>query len=189
MVAKFDECELKCGDCGLPFEVTILVGWRDGLLGKLVKEYKYHGVRAIAEVLADMLARAILQDLRKAEVDEEKIVIVPLPTIGRHVRVRGLDHTLLLARKLVRITGWKYEQILGRATDTVQVGASEAVRQEQAKKTYVALRQVEPDKIYVLLDDVWTTGASMLAAEKVMRDAGAQRTWGAVLVAGKDDET
>ncbi len=31
------------------------------------------------------------------------------------------------------------------------------------------------EKLYLLVDDVWTTGATMLAAEKVLREAGRRR--------------
>lgn len=173
--------DYNCEDCQLPLDALFVGGWREGVLAKLVKEYKYQAVRAAGEVLVEILDKVIPE----LPVDT---IVVPLPTIGRHVRERGLDHTLLLAKKLARSRGWKYQQILRRAEDTVQVGTKAAERQEQAKRAYEAARMVDNEVTYLLLDDVWTTGASMLAAVDRLRQAGAKSVMGAVLVVGRDQQ-
>ena len=72
---------------------------------------------------------------------------------------------------------WHTEKILIRAHDSVQVGTTESIRRIQAKKAY----QINPkavinqDTTYLLLDDVWTTGASMKAAHKILTRAGAKK--------------
>lgn len=145
---------------------------------KLVEEYKYQAVLAMGDVLAEILDAAIPRDA-------PEMVIVPLPTIGKHVRERGLDHTLRLAKKLARRRHWKVERLLVRRKDTVQVGAKAAERQQQAEQAYEALGKVDAEKRYLLLDDVWTTGASALAAEKALRAAGARQIAMVVAVTGK----
>ncbi len=172
---------MRCGECDSPFLGTWIGGWRSGVLAKIVKEFKYHGVRACGNVLVDIIEDAIPSEMLR----DEKIVVVPLPTIGKHVRERGLDHTMILAKKLARRRGWSCKRIIGRATDTVQVGAKVAERQKQAESTYVITGKIESEASYILLDDVWTTGATMLNAARVMREAGAERLFAAVLVVGK----
>lgn len=159
-------------------------GWREGALMKMVEEYKYRSVWAMGDALADILDAALPNHESKGWRGEE-IVVVPLPTIGRHVRERGLDHTLRLARKLARRRGWKCKQLLVRAVDTVQVGAKASEREEQARKAYAVRDELDAKKIYVLLDDVWTTGASMRAAAEVMKVTGAERVVGVVVAAGR----
>ena len=61
-----------------------------------------------------------------------------------------------------------------RAKDTVQVGADEETRKKQAHEAYAA-RNVNKNRRYVLVDDVWTTGSSMLAACETMQKAGVRR--------------
>lgn len=124
---------------------------------RLIEIYKYYSVRAAAEVLAEALCDVIDGDY----------TLVPLPTISRHVRERGFDHIGLICKKM----GMPVERALVRQKNTVQVGASMEERREQAKEAY-ALRGVEPCKKYLLVDDVWTTGSSMLAAARLMREAG-----------------
>lgn len=103
--------------------------------------------------------------------------LVPLPTIARHVRERGFDHIGLVAKR----TGQPVSRVLVRNKNTVQVGASRELRCEQAKEAYRAVN-VNPDMNYLLLDDVWTTGSSMMAAMQKLREAGAKKI-GIVVIA------
>lgn len=179
---KLDNDEkYSCRDCNMGFEGIFVGGWREGALAKLVAEYKYQSVRAAGRVLAEIMNQAIPADFGEGD----EVVVVPLPTIGKHVRQRGLDHTLALAKRLARLRGWKVERVLKRAADTVQVGVSAAERQEQAERAYEACGRVDSRQKYLLLDDVWTTGASARAALKVMREAGAEKVGMVVIEVGK----
>jgi len=170
--------EKYCEGCDSLFEKCWVVGWREGALGKLIKDFKYQSVRAAGAVLAELLNEALPENWGE-------MVVVPLPTIGRHVRERGLDHTKILGRRLAKLRGWKCEAVLARATDTVQVGTKAAERKKQAANTYEVVKAVEAGKKYLLLDDVWTTGATMQAAAKRMKEAGAEEVYGVVLAVSK----
>lgn len=86
------------------------------------------------------------------------------------------------------------ERILERRNKTVQVGASGEKRRKQASEAYGVTRRwlkrsgdrLNPNLTYLLVDDVWTTGASMEAAINVMKAAGAKKIVGAVILAAKD---
>jgi len=107
----------------------------------------------------------------------DDFVLAPLPTIARHVRERGFDHVGLIAKKMKMPVA----RVLVRNKNTVQVGASREARKRQAGEAYRAL-EVDPDEKYLLLDDVWTTGSSMMAAMQKMREAGAKKI-GIVVIA------
>lgn len=182
--AKKDDAvwrDYVCEDCALPFAAVFVCGWREGVLAKLIKDYKYKSVRAASEVLVEVLDAA-MPEL------PQNTVVVPLPTVGKHVRERGIDHTLVLVRKLAKRRGWRCEQRLVRAADTVQVGTKAAERQEQAKRAYMAAGEADNGANYLLLDDIWTTGASLLAAAEVLREAGAKQLMAVVLAVGRDRE-
>ncbi len=155
----------KCETADLPPFYTI--GARDGLLKHLIHDYKYNSVRSLGKTFAELLNHA-LPEVPNA-------IIVPLPTIPRHIRERGFDHTKLIAKHLARIRHYKIETMLKRSRNIVQVGADRHTRLEQAKNAYYIdpKAKIEPTTTYILFDDVWTTGASMKAAIKELRDAGA----------------
>lgn len=119
-----------------------------------------------------------------------KIILVPLPTIQKHIRERGFDHTLrlcfelenFLQKRLAKL-GMKveYEDLLVRKNKTVQVGKEKKERMKQVEKAY-GIREgikIESKTLYVLVDDVTTTGASLTAAKKILQ---ANLVWAAVLM-------
>ena len=152
------------------------VGARSGLLDEIIHEYKYDSVRAFKKPLAEMLSSRL-------PLFPKDTIIVPLPTIPSHIRERGLDHTYLIAKHLSKSRHLKVERILLRNTNSVQVGADRHTRLMQAKTAYAINSKItiNSETTYLLLDDIWTTGASMKAAIKLLRDAGAQKIAVAVL--------
>ncbi len=179
---ELDEREEQCcKDCGMGFDGIFVGGWREGLLSEMVAEYKYKAVRALGDVLVEVIDKAIPQKWGESS----EVVIVPLPTIGKHVRQRGMDHTMCLAKKLARRRNWAVERLLVRCTDTVQVGTKAIERKEQAERAYGFEGEIRDESKYLLLDDVWTTGASAMAALKVLKRAGAKKVGMVVIEAGK----
>lgn len=126
-----------------------------------------------------------------AEMQEiRKIVLVPLPTIRKHIRERGFDHTLRLCFELEQVLQKKlkgsgisveYQSLLWRKNKTVQVGKEKKERVKQAEKAYGIYEGVKLDMntLYILVDDVTTTGASLVAAKKILQT---DRVWAAVLM-------
>lgn len=151
------------------FPPTFIVSDRTGLISTLIQDFKYNSTRALATSFAKILHQ-ILPPLPPST------IIVPLPTVQQHIRARGLDHTYLIAKKLAKLCNYRVEKLLTRANSTVQVGSSRKTRLMQAKSAY-ALNpkiKIDPNTTYILFDDVWTTGASMKAAVKKLRQAGAK---------------
>lgn len=158
------------------FPPTFIVGQRIGLLDNLIQDLKYHSTRTIAKTLAIILHQTL-------PYFESPVTIVPLPTVSKHIRSRGLDHTMLISKHLAKIRHYKVRKILVRGQNTVQVGADRQTRIKQAAKAYSinSTIKIAPDITYILFDDVWTTGASMKAAVKKLRQAGAKKIIVAIL--------
>ena len=76
--------------------------------------------------------------------------------------------------------------MIGRVNKTVQVGADEETRRRQAKEAYAVVRGVNAEATYLLIDDVWTTGASMEAATKAIKKAWAKKVAAAVVLIPED---
>ena len=109
-------------------------------------------------------------------------VLVPLPTISRHVRERGFGHMEYLAKLLAKRSPARLDRVLKRAANTVQVGSDSEKRKAQAKVAYALRGDIDTSLNYYLLDDVWTTGSSMTEASKILHSAGVQYV-NAILIA------
>ncbi|MBQ3293247.1 ComF family protein [Candidatus Saccharibacteria bacterium] len=148
-----------------------VVSDRSGLLGSLIHDYKYYSTRALARPLTELLDASLPQNL------PTNSVLVPLPTATHHIRTRGFDHTYKIAKNLAKIRNLTVEKILIRNQNTTQVGSNREKRLSQAKSAYSINPKAKIDgtKTYILLDDVWTTGASVTSALKKLQSAGAKK--------------
>jgi ComF family protein len=163
-----------CKSCNLPYERAWVVGERDGVLQRLIGLYKFQHAREAHKILGDLLL-GVLPDL------PPETIIIPMPTVSGHIRERGYDHMLLIARYMARRRGLKLERLLYRATDTKQRQASAKQRTVQAMQAFAVRGDIAPDIPYLLVDDVITTGATIKYATKALRDAGAKHVWVAVI--------
>ena len=198
--------------CG--FEKLLVAGLKEGWFERLVRDFKYKGRRDYGEFLAEKLGEVIFGEVERIRLDDRssdksgdiaievsrmmdaetrenrKIVLVPLPTIRKHIRERGFDHTLRLCFELENFLqkrlddfgiSVEYQSLLARKNKTVQVGKEKKERMKQAEKAY-GLREgikIENKTLYILVDDVTTTGASLVAAKKILQT---DRVWAAVLM-------
>lgn len=170
---------IRAGKCRHhPSEPPIFaLGLRQGLLDQIIHEYKYDSVRALSLPLAQLLNQILPPPVTKT-------YIVPLPTISRHIRERGQDHTAKIAKNLAHLhPNYQVCPLLTRANNTIQVGANRQTRLAQAESAYQINPKYKIDRsaTYLLFDDVWTTGASMRAAIKKLRENGVSNIIVAIL--------
>lgn len=196
------------------FEKLLVAGLKEGWFERMVRDFKYKGRRDYGEFLAEKLGEVIFGEVKRMRFGDElsnksgevtcgvlrkveteikeirQIVLVPLPTIRKHIRERGFDHTLRLCFELENFLqkrlddfgiSVEYQSLLVRKNKTVQVGKEKKERVKQAEKAYGIREGVEIENktLYILVDDVTTTGASLAAAKKILQ---ANLVWAAVLM-------
>jgi ComF family protein len=163
-----------CNSCSVPYTRAWCIGERSGVLQRLIGTYKFQNAQSGYKILGDLL-------LDRLEVLPEETIVVPIPTVASHIRQRGYDHTLLIAKYFARKRGYKMEKTLERLTSTKQRQATKAQRVMQAKAAFGLSRGIIPDVPYLLIDDVVTTGATLQYAAKILKDHGAREVWVAAI--------
>ena len=104
------------------------------------------------------------------------MVVCPLPTAPARIRARGFDHAKLIAKYLADDAGLEQKDYLGRRSNVRQLGSTRAQRLEQMKNEFFVKPGLDlSGKEVLLVDDVVTTGASLSAAAKTLKRAGANR--------------
>lgn len=172
---SFDGC-LQCGKpqpLGIcpehhsPLKRAFVVGARQGALQILIDNLKFHNVKAASVPLAQLLDDRL-------PVLPKNTILVPIPTASSHIRKRGFDQVDLLLKRLSHVRGIPAERLLKRIANTTQHTETKAVRKQQAKNAFTLHRgiTISPDATYLLIDDVITTGSTILAAAKLIQDAG-----------------
>lgn len=184
--------EPMCKRCGLPFEGSItglfecsncrevelhFSSARSAVLAKdavleVIHRYKYYRSLWFEPFLAELLARAAREELRKEEWD----VIVPVPLHPTKLREREFNQAERLAQRLGNAlempvqTRW----LRRTAATRTQTLLSRNERAANVRKAFVTARglKLNGERI-VLIDDVLTTGATTNACAKALRDAGA----------------
>lgn len=123
-----------------------------------------------------------------AEVLREKMAVpkaflVPVPLGPRKLAQRGFNQALLLARAVGLATGLQVmEGTLKKVRDTVpQAGLKKGARQRNLAGSFRAQGdKALPGSPVILIDDIFTTGATLNEAARALLAAGAGPVYGLV---------
>ena len=186
--AQFRSADSVCTPCRrVPpqFERAVAYGVYEGKLREMLHLLKYEGLTSVAEILGDRLAVAI-EELAATSPPEETIVVtVPLfrGRLGRSRR--AFNQADLLAATALRELkrrqpGWKLRMIpdaMVRVRDTQsQFGLDPRGRRANVRGAFrVANGSMIEGREVILVDDIFTTGATVRECSRVLRRAGAKR--------------
>ena len=156
-----------CTGCHLrvAYDDAWVVGWRDEGLQRLIDLYKFERTRARADVIARLLDH-ILPQL------PPETVITYIPTIPLHRRQRGYDHMKLTAEALARRRSLQRNSLLHRLTALPQLGSDKKSRLVRQRGAFEVPTNIETPVL--LLDDIYTTGATITAGVAALRHASQQ---------------
>ena len=137
---------------------------------KLIHQLKYENSFALAEPLGTYMAQA----WAKWHTDID--LIIPIPLHAQRQKKRGYNQSALLAKVFSHQVRLPYNQdVLTRIRNTrPQVGLSSRARLQNLDGAFAVDKEVVRGKRVLLIDDVCTTGATLVAASKVLLAAEAQ---------------
>jgi ComF family protein len=133
-------------------------------------QFKYGRVRRLGWRLAAAMATRV--------VDVAETTVVPVPLHVTRLRERGFNQSAVLARHLGRMLDRTVAlRFLLRTRDTPSQTALSAPARAANVAGAFAVREPESvrDRAFLLVDDVWTSGATARAAASALCAAGARR--------------
>jgi competence protein ComFC len=156
-----------------------------GLISKAITKLKYKFIYDIAEDLVEIFLSSCGEDLVFSNYcQKEKPVIVPIPLHPSRLRWRGFNQSELLGKMIAKNLGLTFVPgLLTRTKNTKpQMELSEKQRQENIRGAF-SLKQELPNNLItnntiLLFDDVWTSGATIKEAGKILKQNGAKKVWG-----------
>lgn len=146
----------------------------EGALKEAIHRFKYGGVFPLVRVFGDLLQPTLQALTRSYPID----VMIPVPLHIRRLRERGFNQALLLVRELSKRMGIPYqERALKKIKDTpVQIALKKRERRKNLRGAFqVKDREAIRGKAIVLVDDVYTTGATINECSRTLLKAGAKQ--------------
>jgi ComF family protein len=183
-----------CRTAAPPFERAVAHGVYATRLRALVHLLKYDGMEPLAARLG---ALAGAQALAIADLPNE-MVVVPVPLFAGKLRQRGFNQSELLAHGALaamrrrrpamrlRLRAGALER--QRATES-QAGLSPHQRRVNVRGAFFVPHPAEVDgRDVLLIDDIYTTGATARACTRALKSAGAARVWVATVARAQREE-
>ena len=162
-----------------PFEFSVgersilaLLPFQHQAVRAAVHEAKYHGHTKAQE----FLSAALSEYLRDAnEYRSQKVTLVPVPLGAKRRRSRGFNQVEEIVKKSAKELALPLDtDLLVRIRETAsQVTLPRKERRENMRGAFGATRKALPTDLYIVVDDVATTGATLEAAVEALRNAGA----------------
>lgn len=166
-----------CGACMTHrnyFTMARALGTYEGSLQEAIHHWKYEGKTNLTPFFAEWMAEGVERYWEPDFFD----LLIPVPLYPQRLRERGFNQALLLVKELSWRTGIPYRKtILQKKKPTVpQVNLSGVEREKGLRGAFHVIEKEElVGKSILLVDDVYTTGATVNECSKVLSRGGAKR--------------
>lgn len=147
-----------------------------------IQKVKYRFAWDIHKILVDLIADSIWRFSVP-----KNAVLTSVPLFGRRKSWRGFNQAELLAYDLAKRFGEKYRgDLLMRTADTkTQVGLSREERKSNIKGAFSIIQNPKvKGQNFIIVDDVFTTGATAKEACRVLKRGGANEVWAVTVALG-----
>jgi ComF family protein len=159
------------------------VNYENFLVKKLIQNFKYPPlIKELKKELALIIISHLL--LLDKKPDFSDFILVPIPLSKKKMRWRGYNQAEEIARELANFLKIPLiSDCLVKLKETKdQVELSEKERRENVKGVFFVKNKEEiVGRNILLVDDVFTTGATMEEAARVLKEAGAEKIVGIVI--------
>lgn len=157
-----------CHHLKLPFDEVTSIGNYEGLLRESVLSAKSNRGTATAWDLGQLLTS------HPSANPTVKPWIVPVPMHWTRRIRRGTDTAAILAKSFARKTGWSYRKLVTCCRPLAkQSELPITARKKNVRNAFEVKGTIPTDRPIVLVDDIMTTGATLIELTRILRKAGA----------------
>lgn len=181
-----NEIREYCGDCIRKVHHFVqgkaVFAYRDGMKLSMYR-FKYSNKREYADFFAQEAVRRYGKWLLKREIE----VIVPVPMYAAKRRSRGYNQAEVFAEALGREIGIPVDKrLVKRVKNTIpQKSLNDRQRKDNLKGAFQVCTNIVKYKKILLVDDIYTTGATVDAVAEVLNGAGTKEVYFLCICAGE----
>lgn len=162
-----------CGACErrrLPWTRVVRLGDYTGLLRRAIHELKFQRWRPVGTEIGELLGAALAAELSRTRIPKEACGLIPIPTPWWRRIARGVDHTEVIARAASVVCGIRVVRGLRRRWRPSQLAVTASARRSNVRGSFLVRGAPPPAvRLFVVIDDVRTTGATMMEACRTLR--------------------
>lgn len=184
-----------CPQCGAPFgrtqctecnPIMLSIAGRDSLsydkclsvvtfdeaAARIVRTWKDQGERRLTKYIATLMTRTIppLWLL-------ENPIVTPIPASKAARRRRGYDHGYELAQEISMLNNLSLLTLLCPPHTKDQRILSKRQRLDNMENRFELITNTTPPSTVILVDDVYTTGSTLLSASDTLKEAGVKKIY------------
>ena len=164
--ADDENCASCFGKC-FHFESNVSMFMYDELMRDLLRDMKFRNKKRIATGLGLLFAKSI-------ELPDEEFLLTWLPMHPKKQKERGFNQAEIMAKEVAKEFGIPCKNLLKRTVDTpAQSGLHPKLRKENVMGAFETNQTVLGASI-IIIDDIFTTGASLDECAKVLKESGAK---------------
>lgn len=164
----------KCQNSLTPERLISIFRYQDKLISKLINSAK---LAMVAEIFNE-LAEIAVQHFTIANSSYKYFTLCPIPLQKKKQRFRGFNQSEIICQVIAQKLNLAIDKVLFKQKATKQqklLGKDE--RHTNIQNSFkIIIPQSLPDKI-ILIDDIVTTGSTLLEATKVLKRAGVKEVW------------
>ena len=175
-----EQCDLFLSEAPILFPkgdlAEVVSGWEyDGLIKDIILKIKYDG---LFDAVSELVEKAL--KIRKVYFPEDTVITF-VPMFKKRERQRGFNQAELIAKKLGRMTGKDVLPFLKKVKDTKsQTELDKAERMINVRGVF-RTKELSSFNNILLVDDVWTSGATMKECARVLKRSGVKKVFGFTL--------
>ena len=152
------------------------------LTQNLIKKFKYNPfIKSLAKPLAGLVVQHLLITKNNTESIWENSILVPVPMQRTKQKSKGFNQSQELAKQIGHAINVPavFDNLIKVKKTKPQARLSAKERQENLKGAFSVKKPgLFAKKKIFLVDDVYTTGATMEECAKTLKKAGAKQIWG-----------
>lgn len=140
-------------------------------------KYRHRGaeMKLLTLKASDLISEIIAEELQS--IQSQELILVPIPQYKTKTRTRGFNQSEIIASWIAQtLPDAHVENVLEKITETLPQShlADKKARMKNITGAMRVIKELNNKKIYIVVDDVTTTGATFLEAVRALKAGGAK---------------